>query len=505
MSTNRPRLPFLVHASFSTQLALVALPAALPLVSFTAPAFAQAEDKQRQEARERFDRGLRLFNAGDNTGALAEFQRAYDITQHPVVLFNLALVYQSMRQPVQAADALTKLLANPGQLDAERLARSRSILAEQQALIGYIKIVSEQPNAAVEIDNLQVATTPVAKPIPVPSGSHVVSLILPGFFPLRQQLTVPGQSTVEFSGSLKPLEGRLAHLEINSPLVGASVRVNGELLGKTPLPASLALAPGEHTVELSRPGYVSQKKVLKLGDGASGTLSLDPPVDPSALATHSGYLELALSEPQAVIFIDQRPLGTYSAAMRLPEGPHRLRVERASFFPYERDIEIPKGGSTRLSIELQPTTEYRAAYAERTHSQRTWGWVSVGSGAVLMAGSTGYLIWNSSQVSDAQQKFDALVERGSCRDRIGMQDVCETELNLAFTRLDDAQSQTKFGWIGMGVGAAATGFGAFLLLSNDDPNRYEPKADSDVFGSLRATPVAWAIPGAWGAGVVGSF
>ena len=38
------------------------------------------DNATRAEARERFSRGLHLFENGDNGGALAEFNRAYALT-----------------------------------------------------------------------------------------------------------------------------------------------------------------------------------------------------------------------------------------------------------------------------------------------------------------------------------------------------------------------------------------------------------------------------------------
>ena len=59
----------------------------IPRVSWAQPA-----TDPTTEARERFGRGLRLFNDGDNAGALAEFERAYALSPHPSVLYNIGLV-----------------------------------------------------------------------------------------------------------------------------------------------------------------------------------------------------------------------------------------------------------------------------------------------------------------------------------------------------------------------------------------------------------------------------
>ena len=87
-----------------------------PAVAQTAPA-----QTAKGEARARFDRGLSLFEDGDNAGALAEFKRAYELIPNSLVLYNIGLVYAAMGRPVDATDTLDKVLKDPGSLSAERL------------------------------------------------------------------------------------------------------------------------------------------------------------------------------------------------------------------------------------------------------------------------------------------------------------------------------------------------------------------------------------------------
>src|SRR5260370_7879175 len=67
----------------------------------------------KDEARDRFDRGLKLFNEGDNAAALAEFKRAYDLIPNPLVLFNIRLVYAAMNRPPEATHPLGKVISDP--------------------------------------------------------------------------------------------------------------------------------------------------------------------------------------------------------------------------------------------------------------------------------------------------------------------------------------------------------------------------------------------------------
>src|SRR5580692_7562805 len=99
------------------------LSAALLVISAPGTAFAQtkAPSATQVEARTRFDQGIKLFNDGDNAGALAAFQRAYQLIPNPLVLYNIGLVYAAMGRPVDAVAALDELLANPGTVASDKL------------------------------------------------------------------------------------------------------------------------------------------------------------------------------------------------------------------------------------------------------------------------------------------------------------------------------------------------------------------------------------------------
>src|SRR4051812_34841049 len=81
---------------------------ALPAASSESPRAAPLDERTRDEARRRFDRGLTLYNSGDLSGALAEFELAYRLTGHPLVLYNLALVQAALGQSVAALEAFSK-------------------------------------------------------------------------------------------------------------------------------------------------------------------------------------------------------------------------------------------------------------------------------------------------------------------------------------------------------------------------------------------------------------
>ena len=149
--------------------------AALTFVCAFAPASANAQSESaRNEARERFDRGLRLVNQNDNEGALAEFRRAYELVPHPILLYNLGLVLATSGRPVDAVEAFDSLLAAPGNLDAERLARARDERARQLSRIGGIELVVSVAGASIELDGVETGKAPLPAPLKMASGEHIV-------------------------------------------------------------------------------------------------------------------------------------------------------------------------------------------------------------------------------------------------------------------------------------------------------------------------------------------
>src|SRR5580704_1908361 len=171
MRRSRPAIALAVVASL-----LVGLVPASVLAQPAPPPPPPATEATKAEARDRFDRGLKLFNDGDNPGALAEFKRAYELIPNALVLYNIGLVCAAMGRPVEAVDALDKVLASPAGVAPDRLARAQQTRDEQAHRVARITVVTNVP-AAVEIDNVVAGQTPMTSPLRVSGGVHVVGAV----------------------------------------------------------------------------------------------------------------------------------------------------------------------------------------------------------------------------------------------------------------------------------------------------------------------------------------
>jgi hypothetical protein len=506
MSRRRTPLARAMAASCALSLSLPVWLASTPAHAQGSAALPPSPDAVKTEARDRFDRGLRLFNDGDNAGALAEFKRAYELIPNTLVLYNIGLVYAAMGRPVEAVDALERVLAAPGPVTGDRLARARQTHDDQASRIATLNIVTSVP-AAIEVDGVQVGQSPLSAPLRVASGVHVVGALSSGYAPMRKEVTVAGGDKVDVRLDLVQTSATTAHVTVKTHLPGADVLVDGQPAGKTPLATSLSVPAGSHLVELRRPGYATAKEQLTLGDGADGEVTLEPSQDESAMASIGGTLALDFRESEVSVSIDGKPRGVYSSGYLLPAGPHHLEVARGGFEPTERDVTVDAGVTTTVRIALDPTPETRASYTGRTKAQRTWGIIAIAGGAVIAGGAIGFLVWNAGQKSGDQTAYDTALSNlqnkvGVCNTATAMGDAnaCNQAYLNAKSNLDSANTRDVVGYVGLGVGVAAAGLGVVLLLTNSDVHRYDRPQSGDA-SSARPSLFGWADATGGGLGV----
>jgi hypothetical protein len=452
----------------------------------------------KAEARERFDTGLHLFEKGENAGALAEFKRAYQLIPNPVVLFNMGLVYAAMNRPVDALDAINQFLAEPGSAGPEQKKHAEEVRAEQEKRIAQLVVLTDHP-ATVEVDGVEVGRTPLAKPIRVGSGSHVVAVEAPGFLGSRREVTLAGQITETIAMQMQPTDTRMAQLVVTAAVPGAEVVVNGKRVGATPLPASVAVPPGKVTVEVQRAGYATSTQSIALDEGARGELTFNLVEDPAAPASVRGRLVVTASEPGAEVSVDGGPRQPLAGALTLPVGPHRLHVEKVGFEATDRNVEIVNGQDATLVVTLKPTSETAAQREEARGSMRTVGWTLAIGGLAVLAGGVTYGLISNGNVSSAQRDYDAVIANqmlqvlpdGTKNDcwnhpstpgNAGQYAAlgCQGFVDDAQHKVDNAKLGRLIGFIGAGVGAVAAGVG-FALVATHGKQEGAGVATADVW------------------------
>jgi len=390
----------------------------------------------------------------------------------------VGLVYAAMDRPVEAADALERYLSQAGQkASPEQRRQATNVRDEQAARVARVLVVTDHP-ATVEIDGVEAGHTPMTEPMRLPSGAHTVAVLAPGYQPTRRQLTLAGKVTETLTLALLPTESGAAQLVVSTPLAGAAVWINDKLVGMTPLPASVAVTPGDVRVELKRDGYRTASRVLRVDQGATAKVELTPEEDPSAPAATKGTLRLALAGAGSTdIAVDGASRAGGADGIALPVGPHALHVQRAGFEPYSSSVQIEAGRTTTLAVNLVPTLETRARDEEAAHGRRVLSGSLLGGGLAVAVGAAVYVIATHGDVSSAQATLNKQLDLEK-----DPADLCYVPptgpttasymLNMCALRksndqdaLNSAKLKRTLGYVGIGVGAVVAGVGGYLLAT----------------------------------------
>ncbi len=169
-------------------------------------------------------------------------------------------------------------------------------------------------------------------------------------------------------GALAAVRNLVGSLTVTVNVAGATVTVDGQAVGTTPLPAHLVLDLGKHVIAVSAAGMKPITKEVSIVGGADASLalSLEPEVTMAQL--------LIVTEPNATIVIDGNPTGKERYDGQVPAGTHEVGVTEPGMLPYRADVDLKAGETRTLQVTL----------TRQSHAM-VWPWI-VG-GAVVAAGA----------------------------------------------------------------------------------------------------------------------
>jgi hypothetical protein len=488
-------------------LALLVMLAAAADARAQAPAEEGADRSadRKEQARERFVRGVERMRVKDYAGAVAEFQRAYEIAPYPVVLYNLGIAYDALGRPVEAVEAMKAVIDKPGNLAPERLARARTIVAENEARVGELEVVVNEAGALLRVDDIDRGKSPLAAALRVRAGTHFVQAVKTGYVPVRREILVAGGDKKRVELTLERTELRPGQIWIRSKLPGAQIFIDGAKAGTTPLSQSISVMPGQHNVELRRAGYETDRQTITLGEGATATLRIELEPDRDAIDREGGRVKLTMPFEDAVVSVDGQSTGVYTGPIKLAPGPHTLRVERGGFVPTVLAIDVAAGGTTELAVDLEPTPEWLADKADEQQTYHIIAGLLTGFGVAGLGAGIGVTAWNETRRNDAidesrsetQPGGRCVLEDGS---RANNQAYCD-ELVQRLERTNDVRIP---GYVTLGIGAALLVTGVTLFFVAPDPDDYHAE-HVDELARLRLLPMLSITPDEGLLGVAGTF
>ena len=163
------------------------------------------------------------------------------------------------------------------------------------------------------------------------SGDYQLSIEAPGYYPLKQLLSVNDQQNQHYTFTLQRLPG---HLNISSsPATTAEIRIDGELRGKTPTTIR-DIAHGEHALRIDAERYLPFTTSIEIeGRGHEQTLVVE-------LLPAWAELSFASQPAGADVYIDENIVGQTPLTTEILQGKHEVRIKLSGYKSWQKKIMV---------------------------------------------------------------------------------------------------------------------------------------------------------------------
>jgi tetratricopeptide repeat protein len=129
-------------------------------------------DVETEEARRRFQEGVRFYDQKQYDKARLAFRQAYALKPHPAVLLNLA---QSELRAGHYAEAATNfaryIRENP---NADAMDHARSAFEEARKRVVEVNVAVNQPDALITVDGVEAGKSPLPDVLYVEPGARTI-------------------------------------------------------------------------------------------------------------------------------------------------------------------------------------------------------------------------------------------------------------------------------------------------------------------------------------------
>lgn len=198
-----------------------------------------------------------LFKAGRYAEAAEKFREVIERYQEPedvvaTARWNLARCHEEMGDDEAALQAFLDF-ARHARNAKERQDAESKVAQVRDRLRAALTVEAQPAGATVRVDGQVAGTAPLAQPLRLDPGTHVVECTMEGFRAHSESVDLAPKENRTLRVSLEPMAGIVA-LSASGPLAGpVSVLVDGEERYQGGLPIEIRLSPGAHRIEVRHP------------------------------------------------------------------------------------------------------------------------------------------------------------------------------------------------------------------------------------------------------------
>lgn len=210
-----------------------------------------------------------------------------------------------------------------------------------------ISIDSSPTGATVFSDDIALGSTPLTAELL--AGKRNLIVKLEGHKSWRQSIRVTAQEARALPKiSLIKADGLV---EVVSKPTGASVTVNGQFRGKTPV--DIALSPEKrYQFTLFKDGYQPLHKQLTVKSNKAANINV-------TLKPNLGDITVQANPSDALLYVDERLMGRANQSITLPAKKHTIRISKDGYADHTETVLPRQGFAQKLSIKLLTNEEFK--------------------------------------------------------------------------------------------------------------------------------------------------
>jgi TPR repeat protein len=219
--------------------------------------------------------------------------------------------------------------------------------------IATLTVQTEPPGASILLDGKppQIAPNVFTH---VPLGPHQISATLDNYESVRQDIQVHEGMNPDIHLQLKQIP-EVATLSVHTEPSGAAILLDGKP-PQVPPNVFTHVPYGPHELSASLENYEPIKEQIQVHKGMSSDIHLQ-----LKLTQEMAALSIQTEPPGASVLLDSKPPQVPpNTFTHVPFGPHQLSVTLDNYEPYRQEIQVHRGMSSEIRLQLKQTQEIAA-------------------------------------------------------------------------------------------------------------------------------------------------
>jgi hypothetical protein len=172
-------------------------------------------------------------------------------------------------------------------------------------------------------------------------------------------------------------------LTVSSTTEGAEVFVDGEKVGTIPLPTSVPLAPGEHTIKVQKPGFAPLMDVFTITRRKDTKMEVE-------LVPVTGIAKITANVEKARVFVDGKFVCEAPCSTDVGVGARAIQVSKGGYKDFFQNVNAVAGQEIALDVKLEELPVGLNPYKPPPPPppkwyEKWWVWTAAAGGLAVVA------------------------------------------------------------------------------------------------------------------------